>query len=236
MSGNGPLVLVVDDERALVELVAGYLVQEGYRVARAHDGRAALDLARRERPDVVVLDLMLPEIDGLEVCRQLRTFADPYVIMLTARAEEVDKLIGLAVGADDYLTKPFSPRELIARVKALLRRPRAGLPLALSPAPVRQFGDLTVDADAHEVRRGDALLALTPLEFALVRLLSAHPRRVFTREQLLDQVWGADYYGDEHVVDVHISNLRQKLEADPARPACVETVRGAGYRWGPRPS
>jgi DNA-binding response OmpR family regulator len=236
VSENGALVLVVDDERALVELIVGYLEQEGYRVARAHDGRAALDLARRAPPDVVVLDLMLPEIDGLEVCRQLRTFADPYVIMLTARAEEVDKLIGLAVGADDYLTKPFSPRELVARVKALLRRPRAGGATAPPPAPPRQFGDLSIDPDTHEVRRGDELLALTPLEFALVRLLSAHPRRVFTREQLLDQVWGDDYYGDGHVVDVHISNLRHKLEADPANPVYVETVRGAGYRWGPRPA
>jgi len=236
VSGNGPLVLVVDDERAIVGLVAGYLAQEGYRVARAHDGRAALDLARREPPDIVVLDLMLPEVDGLEVCRQLRTFADPYVIMLTARADEVDKLIGLAVGADDYLTKPFSPRELVARIKAMLRRPCGGGGGTTFPAPARRFGDLTVDAEAHEVRVDGETLALTPLEFALVRLLSAHPRRVFTREQLLDQVWGDDFYGDDHVVDVHISNLRRKLEADPAEPAYVETVRGAGYRWGPSPS
>lgn len=230
-----PSVLVVDDERALVELVAGYLQQEGYRVLRAYDGRTALDLARRELPDVVVLDLMLPAIDGLEVCRQLRTFSDPYVIMLTARAEEVDKLVGLSVGADDYLTKPFSPRELVARVKAMLRRPRtdAGPPPV---APARRFGEVVVDVDAHEVRRGGEALALTPLEFALARLLAAHPRRVFTRAQLLEQVWGDDFYGDEHVVDVHISNLRRKLEIDPSDPVYVETVRGVGYRWGLQPS
>lgn len=232
----GSSVLVVDDERPLVALVADYLAAEGFRTFRAHDGLAALAIARRERPDVVVLDLMLPEVDGLEVCRQLRTFADPYIIMLTARADEVDKLIGLAVGADDYLTKPFSPRELVARVKAMLRRPRSGGDTAPPVAPARRFGELTVDADAHEVRRGDAPLPLTPLEFELVRLLSAHPRRVFTRAQLLEQLWATDYYGDEHVVEVHISNLRRKLEDDPADPAYIETVRGVGYRWGPRPS
>ncbi len=232
-----PAILVVDDERALVELIAGYLAQEGYRVLRAHDGRAALDLARRERPDVVVLDLMLPELDGLEVCRQLRTFADPYIIMLTARAEELDKLVGLALGADDYLTKPFSPRELVARIKAMLRRPRGGPSMgAALPPPLRRFGALTIDEGAHEIRRGDTPVALTPLEFALARHLSAHPRRVFTREQLLESIWGDESYGDAHVVDVHISNLRRKLEADPADPVYVETVRGVGYRWGPRPS
>jgi DNA-binding response OmpR family regulator len=232
-----PAVLVIDDERALVELIAGYLAQEGYRVLRAYDGRAGLDLARRERPDVVVLDLLLPALDGLEVCRQLRTFADPYIIMLTARAEELDKLVGLSLGADDYLTKPFSPRELVARIKAMLRRPRGGVPAAVPlAAPLRRFGALTVDEDAHEIRRGDTPVALTPLEFALARRLSAHPRRVFTREQLLESVWGDDAYGDAHVVDVHISNLRRKLEADPANPVYVETVRGVGYRWGPRPS
>jgi len=232
----GSSVLVVDDERPLVALVADYLAAEGFRTFRAHDGLAALIIARRERPDVVVLDLMLPEVDGLEVCRQLRTFGDPYIIMLTARADEVDKLIGLAVGADDYLTKPFSPRELVARIKAMLRRPRSGGDAAPPIAPARRFGELTVDADAHEIRRRDEPLALTPLEFELVRLLSAHPRRVFTRAQLLEQVWGSDYYGDAHVVDVHISNLRRKLEDDPGDPAYIETVRGVGYRWGPQPS
>ncbi len=235
---SAPVVLVVDDERPLVELVADYLAQEGYRVLRAHDGRTALDLARRERPDVIVLDLLLPQVDGLEVCRQIRSFADPYIIMVTARAEEVDKLVGLAVGADDYLTKPFSPRELVARIKAMLRRPRdGGTAGALPPGPLRQFGELTIDEGAHEVRRGlDPLASLTPLEFALVLLLSAHPRRVFTRRGLLEGIWGAEDYGDDHVVDVHISNLRRKLERDPAAPVYIKTIRGVGYRWGPRPS
>jgi DNA-binding response OmpR family regulator len=235
MSAHGhPLVLVVDDERPLVDLIQTYLKREHYRVACAYDGRAALDLARREQPDVIVLDLMLPEFDGLEVCRQVRTFSDAYIIMLTARAEELDKLIGLSVGADDYLTKPFSPRELVARIKAMLRRPHGGV--APEAPTTRRFGELLIDLDAHEVRCGAEELNLTPLEFNLLSLLSEHPRRVFTREQLLERVWGTDFYGDDHVVDVHISNLRRKIEPEPAEPRYIETVRGVGYRWGPRPS
>ncbi len=229
-----PLVLVVDDEQPLVDLVASYLRREGYQVLCAYDGLTALELAERELPDVIVLDLMLPELDGLEVCRQIRALADPYVIMLTARVEETDKLIGLAVGADDYLTKPFSPRELVARVKAMLRRPHSSRPMSMQASSAsRQFQDLTIDINAHEVRSGETELVLTPLEFELVRLLSDHPRRVFTRGQLLEQLWGDDFYGDEHVVDVHISNLRRKLEPNPAVPRYIETVRGVGYRWGP---
>jgi len=223
-------ILVVDDERPLVELVGGYLEREGYRVVRAFDGPSALELARSELPDLVVLDLMLPGIDGLEVCRQLRQFSDAYVIMLTARSEEIDRIVGLTVGADDYVTKPFSPRELVARVRARLRRPRnhtSAPPEA--PVPLR-LDDLTIDEAAHEVRRGGEPIALTPLEFSLLATLAGQPGRVFTRAQLIDLVWGRDFYGDEHVVDVHLSNLRKKIEPDPAEPRYIETVRGVGYR------
>jgi two-component system, OmpR family, alkaline phosphatase synthesis response regulator PhoP len=227
-------VLVVDDERNLVELIQGYLEHEGYAVLTAHDGLTALEIARTHQPDLVVLDLMLPEIDGLEVCRRLRHFSDAYVLMLTARAEEIDKVVGLAVGADDYLTKPFSPRELVARVRAMLRRPRAISPdpEPLVPPP-KQFGELVIDQTRHEVTRAGELVPLTAREFALLAALAAHPGWVFTRAQLLERVWGDEYYGD-HLVDVHIANLRKKLERDPAQPRYIETVRGVGYRFGPR--
>jgi DNA-binding response OmpR family regulator len=186
---------------------------------------------------VVVLDLMLPGLDGLEVCRRLRTFSDAYVIMLTAKAEEIDRIVGLEVGADDYMTKPFSPRELIARVRAVLRRPRSGIdPARASIQPAQRFGDLTLDQERHEVARMGQPIALTALEYALLTTLAAHPGRVFTRDQLLEQVWGTNYFGDDHVVDVHIANLRKKLGDDPSAPAYIETVRGAGYRFGGKPS
>ena len=232
MSTATTTVLVVDDEQRLRDLVRGYLEHEGFGVLAAADGQAALELARQHAPDVVVLDLMLPGLDGLEVCRRLRTFSDAYVIMLTAKAEEIDRIIGLEVGADDYVTKPFSPRELIARVRALLRRPRRGA--ALSPAPTtppQRFGALTIDQERHEVLVHGQPLGLTALEYALLTTLAAHPGRVLTRDQLLEQVWGGNYFGDDHVVDVHIANLRKKLGDDPAAPAYIETVRGAGYRF-----
>ena len=230
-------ILVVDDETALVELVRSYLESEQYEVLTAADGRAALDLARTVQPDLVVLDVMLPILDGIEVCRQLRQFSDAYVIMLTARAEEIDKILGLTVGADDYLTKPFSPRELVARIKALLRRPRQtanalypGLePPDETPAP-QHWDDLTIDEAQHEVTLHGQVVELTAREFALLLALARHPGRVFTRAQLLERVWGDAYY-DDHVVDVHIGNLRKKLEADLAHPQYLETVRGVGYRF-----
>ena len=228
-------VLVVDDEQNLLDLVQSYLEREGFTVAVASDGPAAVEAVRRERPDVVVLDLMLPGFDGLEVCRRVRQLSDAYVLMLTARTEEIDRVVGLEVGADDYLGKPFSPRELIARIKAMLRRPRGALsdPIASELPPPRRFGELAIDESRHEVRlRGD-VLALTAREFALLAALAAQPGRVFTRAQLLEQVWGTDYY-DDHVVDVHVANLRHKIEPDPTHPAYVETVRGVGYRFGPR--
>ena len=223
-------ILVVDDEANLVELVRDYLQREGYRVLVAGDGPTALDLARTQQPDLVVLDVMLPGLDGIEVCRRLRQFSDAYVVMLTSRAEEIDAIIGLSVGADDYVTKPFSPRELVARVKAHLRRPRTGAPDDPEPPPVRRFGDLVLDEGRHEVSRQGTVVPLTTREFQLLATVAAHPGRVFTRDQLLERVWGDAYY-DDHIVDVHVGNLRKKIEDDPAHPRFVETVRGVGYRF-----
>lgn len=226
--------LVVEDEPPLLRLVASYLEREGFEVATAGDGERAVELARTWDPEVIVLDLMLPGVDGVEACRQIRTFSDAYVVMLTARAEEVDKLVGLSVGADDYVTKPFSTRELVARIRAMLRRPRAGAGVpGADPDGLRRFGALTLDPAGREVRVGDRPVELTRLEFDLLDALSERPRIVLSRRQLLERVWGADWYGDDHVVDVHIANLRRKLGDDPQRPRYVRTVRGVGYRMGP---
>lgn len=222
-------ILVVDDDVNLVELVRDYLQREGYQVLVAGDGPTALTLAQAHQPDLVVLDVMLPGLDGIEVCRRLRQFSDAYVLMLTARAEEIDTIVGLTVGADEYVTKPFSPRELVARVKALLRRPRTGARADPAPPPVRRFGDLVLDEDRHEVSRQGTVVPLTAREFTLLATMAAHPGRVFTRDQLLERVWGDAYY-DDHVVDVHVGNLRKKIEDDPAHPRFIETVRGVGYR------
>ena len=226
---TAPLVLVVDDEPPLVHLVRSYLEREGFRVAEAADGETALACVRDLAPDLVVLDLMLPGIDGIEVCRRLRAFSDCYVVMLTARAEEIDTLVGLAVGADDYITKPFSPRELTARVRAMLRRPRSA---RHATQPVRRIGALEVDPAAHEARIDGTVVELTPLEFGLLDALAAQPRMAFTRRQLIDRVWGPGWVGDEHLVDAHIVRLRRKLGDDPAAPRFVQTVRGVGYRMG----
>jgi len=220
--------LVVDDEPPLVQVVSGYLAREGFDVLTAADGEAAVAVAREHRPDVIVLDLMLPGIDGVEACRRIRTFSDAYIIMLTAKTDEVDKLVGLSVGADDYLTKPFSPRELVARVRAMLRRPRVAAP---DPG-IRQFGELEVDPAGREVRVGGEPVELTRTEFDLLDTLSAQPRVAFSRRQLLEHVWGGDWYGDDHVIDVHVGNLRHKLGDDAATPHYIRTVRGVGYRMG----
>jgi DNA-binding response OmpR family regulator len=227
-----PRALVVEDERHLAMLVADYLARDQIIAEVASDGERALELARASQPDVVVLDLMLPGIDGIEVCRRLRTFSDAYVIMLTARAEETDKLVGLAVGADDYMTKPFSPRELTARIRVMLRRPRGPRPGSSDNAE-RWFGDLVMDPAAREVTVAGVPADLTRLEFDLLDALSSRPRAVFTRRQLVDRVWGPDWVGDEHIVDVHIMRLRRKLGDDPGRPRYVLAIRGVGYRMGP---
>jgi DNA-binding response OmpR family regulator len=234
VSSGGLRVLVVDDERALVDLVGSYLTRDGFEVSTAHDGRKAIDLARQVDPDVMVLDLGLPVIDGVEVCRAVRTFSDCYIIMLTARTDEVDKLIGLSVGADDYLTKPFSPRELLARIQAMLRRPRASTTSAPpdQEAPPRVFGALSVDVAAREVQLDGATVALTRTEFDLLEAMSARPKMVFSRRQLIDAVWDQTWVGDEHLVDVHVGHLRRKLGDDPGSPRYVSTVRGFGYRMG----
>ena len=227
--------LVVDDEPSLVRVVVGYLQAEGFDVESVGDGPAALGLARHRDFDVVVLDLGLPGMDGVEVCRQLRTFTDAYVVMLTARADEVDMLIGLAVGADDYITKPFSPRELIARIRTLLRRPRRSGPAAAAAgafAP-RVFGDLVVDPAAHEATLKGRPVELTKTEFDLLDILSARPRVAFTRPMLLEQVWeSGEWAGGEHLVDVHVAHLRRKLGDDARDGKYVRTIRGVGYRMG----
>jgi DNA-binding response OmpR family regulator len=219
--------LVVDDEEPLVRLVASYLEREGFEVVSAGEGEAAVELARESDPDVIVLDLMLPGIDGIEVCRRIRGFSNAYIVMLTARAEEVDRIVGLSIGADDYLTKPFSPRELVARIKAMLRRPRS---VTAAEPGARGFGALSIDPASREVRVDGQPVELTKLEFDILDALSANPRVVLSRQQLLGRVWGPAWFGDEHVVDVHIANLRRKLGDDPRRPQYIRTVRGVGYR------
>jgi DNA-binding response OmpR family regulator len=230
-------ILIVDDEPNLVDLLHDYLSQEGYEVATAVDGPTALAKVHTINPDLIILDVMLPGIDGVEVCRQIRRFSDAYILMLTARTEEIDKIIGLSVGADDYVTKPFSPREVVARVKALLRRPRTGSGDATAAAdstPPLRIGSLLIDEDAHIVTRAGSPVELTAREFALLVTLARHPGRVFTRALLLEQVWGDEYY-DDHVVDVHIANLRKKLEEDATHPRYIVTVRGVGYRVSSSP-
>jgi DNA-binding response OmpR family regulator len=222
---NPGRILVVDDEVPILDLVRGYLERDGFEVDTAADGPAGLAAVRAGNPDVVVLDVMLPGIDGIEVCRQLRAFSNAYVLMLTARGEEIDRIMGLTVGADDYLVKPFSPRELVARVKALLRRPRNGA----SVAPATPAG-LDLDEPRRAVRVDGTAVELTALEFDLLAVLARDPGVVIRRQALLDRVWGPAFVADDHLVDVHVANLRRKLGDDPARPRFIETIRGVGYR------
>ena len=220
-------VLVVDDDPKTVRLIQAYLQKDGYRVATAFDGKEALELAQKVRPDLVVLDLMLPEIDGLDVCRLLRADSPVPIIMLTARTTEEDKLQGLDLGADDYVTKPFSPRELVARVRAVLRRVAQAEEAELQDV---SFGDLTLSFARHEVRRAGQPVSLTPTEFKLLEVLARSPGRAFTRLQLVDQVLGLEYTGFERTIDTHVTNLRRKIEPDPAHPRYVRTVFGIGYK------
>lgn len=228
---SGLRAMVVEDETELAALVGSYLERDGLEVTLVHDGAQAVATAREVDPDVIVLDLGLPGLDGVEVCRQVRTFSDAYIVILTARSDEVDTLIGLSVGADDYMTKPFSPRELMARIQAMLRRPR---PLRQADAAehARTFGDLAVDPLGRDVWLAGEPVALTRTEFDLLAALSELPRLAFSRRQLIDQVWGETWVGDEHLVDVHIGHLRRKLGDDATEGRYIRTVRGVGYRMG----
>ncbi len=220
-------ILVVDDEPKIVKQARDYLERGGFRVIDAGDGKTALVRARNERPDLIVLDLNLPEMDGLDVCRALRRESDVPIIMLTARVEETDRLIGLELGADDYITKPFSPRELVARVRAVLRRVQGGVH---QPGLVRA-GDLEIDLVGHRVRRGGESVHLTRTEFNLLATLAQHPGQTFSRSQLLDRLYGVAYDGFDRSIDAHIKNLRRKLEPDPLEPRFVLTVYGVGYKF-----
>jgi two-component system alkaline phosphatase synthesis response regulator PhoP len=220
-------ILVIDDEQSILSLVSAYLVKEGYQALTAADGPAGLALARAENPDLVVLDVMLPGMDGIELLTRLRRESDTYVILLTARSDETDKIVGLSVGADDYVTKPFSPRELVARIKAALRRLQARGESAEPVAEALTFRHVRIDAASRRVWVGEAEIELTAIEFDLLRALAENRGRVLSREQLLEKVWGYEFFGDTRVVDVHIGHVRQKLGAIDL----IATVRGVGYRF-----
>lgn len=224
---NPQKILVVDDEPRLTSNVKAYLDRAGFEVRTSSDGIQAVQVARAFRPDLIVLDIMLPGLDGIEVLRRVRQESEVYVLLLTAKADETDKVVGLNVGADDYMTKPFSPRELVARVQAILRRGR-GNP---GSVPVMNFRRLKIDVEAHRVWKDGIEIELTNTEFDLIRVLAHHCGRVLSREQVIEHVWGFDYYGDERVADVHIGRIRKKIEDDPANPTLIVTVRGAGYRF-----
>ncbi len=231
MDGRGT-ILVVDDETKILEIVRAYLEKDGYSVVTAERGEAALALADKAKPDLVVLDLMLPDISGEEVCRRLRETSQTPILMLTAKVSEDERIAGLSMGADDYLTKPFSPRELVARIGAVLRRAKGGGPDGQRPM---SFGDggLTIDVERHEVMVGGKAVQLTPNEFKLLLTLATYPGRVYSRFELVNRVQGYDFEGYERTMDAHIKNLRQKIEADPKNPRFVQTVYGVGYKFGP---
>lgn len=220
-------ILVVDDEKNIVELVKYNLEKEGYEVVCAYDGMQAVELARQDKPDLMILDIMLPGQGGLEVCRILRKESRIPIIMATAKGEEIDKILGLELGADDYVTKPFSPRELVARVKAVLRRTSA----KAEEKDELIFDELSINLIKHEVRVNGKEVDLKPKEFDLLKLLSTNPGKVYTREFLLEQLWGYDYLGDTRTVDVHMRRLRQKIEKDPSSPEFLKTVHGIGYKF-----
>lgn len=232
-SSSAGKVLIVEDERDLAGIIAAYLERAGFETTLVHTGGEAVPAVRDLSPDVVILDLGLPGVDGIEVCRQIRTFSDCYIIVATARRGEIDTLIGLSVGADDYVVKPFSTRELVARVQAVLRRPRTGKRAdGDSDGPVLVFGELSVDPAGRQVQLVGEAVPLTPTEREILIVLAARPALAFTRRQLIDAVWGNEWVGDERMVDVHVANLRKKLGDDPASARYVTTVRGVGYRMG----
>lgn len=222
-----PKILVVDDDRKTVDLIRLYLQKDGYPVLVAYDGGQAIELARRKQPGLIILDLMLPRVDGLDVCSILRCESDVPIIMLTAKSTEEDKLVGLDLGADDYVTKPFGPRELVARVRAILRRDKR---LADGPTEI-SFGDLVIDFLHHEARLAGQAVHLTPKEFKLLEAMATQPGRVFSRLDLLEYAFEYGYEGFERTVDVHVMNLRKKIEPDPAKPTYIHTVYGLGYKF-----
>jgi len=221
-------ILVVDDEEKLREMVRNYLTNDGFIVIEAADGAEAIELHQKERPDLVVLDWMMPGVNGLDVCKSIRQLGNTPVIMLTAKTEEVDKLLGLELGADDYITKPFSLRELVARIKAVLRRTLAGIP---ARDEIIKIKEMEVDMEGREVRVKNKKIDLTPTEFKILNVLAGSPGRVYSRLQLLDAAFGYAYEGYERSIDTHVSNLRKKIEPDPANPEYILTVYGTGYRF-----
>jgi DNA-binding response OmpR family regulator len=227
MSGTSPKALVVDDSPDILNLVSSALQRDGFLVSEASSGDEALALARRDPPDLIVLDVMMPGTDGIETCRLLREFTDAYIVMLTARADEVDKLVGLSVGADDYIVKPFSPRELVARARAMLRRPRS----TGSASSLRTFNGMKIDTGTREVWVDDETVFLTRTEFEILDSLAADPRSVVTRTAIVQRIWGQDWFGDDHVLDVHMSSLRRKISDVSRTPRFITTVRGVGYRF-----
>ena len=226
-------ILVVDDEETMVRSLSTLLAEDGYEVAVATNGGQALEAARAERPDLILLDVMLPGIDGMEVCRQIRTWSAVPIIMLTAKTGEVDKVVGLEVGADDYVTKPFSPRELVARIKANLRR--AQMQAQQAQEERLSAGDVVMDVGTRRVTVRDREVSLSPKEFDLLRVLLSHPGRVLGRDFLLNQIWGEDFFGDTRTLDVHVRWLREKIEQDPSKPEYIQTVHGVGYRFSGSP-
>jgi len=231
VSQQGKTVLIIEDEAALVAALSYNLRREGYVVASAGDGIEGLRLARSSHPALVILDLMLPGMDGVDVCRRLRAQSTVPILMLTAKSDEVDKVVGLEVGADDYMTKPFSVRELLARVRALLRR--VEMEREAPPADTVELGDLRLDLRGRQASKCGREIALKPKEFDLLAFLAGHPRQVLSREQVLNEVWGFDFAGVSRTVDVHVRWLRQKIEDDPSRPVRLVTVRGSGYKFVP---
>jgi len=221
-------ILVVDDEKQIVDIVKAYLEREGYRVIVAYDGKLAIDLARRDRPDLIVLDLMLPEISGWDVCRILRKESDVSIIMLTARDETTDKIVGLELGADDYVTKPFDPKELVSRVRAVLRRYEG----RMESKSILNLADLSIDVEKRLVHRCEVNIELTPMEFKLLKVLAQSPGRVYSRMKLLDMIQGEAYEGYDRTIDSHIKNLRKKIERKPEHPRYIITVYGVGYKFG----
>jgi DNA-binding response OmpR family regulator len=223
-------ILVVDDEHKIVEIIKAYLEKDGYQVITAYDGKSAINTVSIQNPDLVILDLMLPEISGWDVCRSIRKKSEVPVIMLTARDEVTDKIVGLEMGADDYVTKPFDPKELVSRVRAVLRRTES----KAEPKDIITIADLTIDINKRQVRLGDTIIDLTPNEFDLLRVMAESPGRVFSRMQLLDKVQGDAYEGYERTIDSHIKNLRKKIESDPEHPHYITTVYGVGYKMEER--